>query len=84
MRCWGLWHYNDCDDILRPAYGGAASGSSVEELTAAAFEKLLSDTLRPAQDSMGMGGYGRQRKGDDDGVPQRKPAFRGLLWILGI
>ena len=56
MRCWGLWHYNDCDDILRPAYGGAASGSSVEELTAAAFEKLLSDTLRPAQDSMGMGG----------------------------
>ena len=55
MRCWGLWHYNDCDDVLRPAYGGAASaGSSAEELTAEAFEKLLSDTLRPVQERDGQ------------------------------
>lgn len=53
MRCWGLWHYNDCDDVLRPAYGGAgaSAGSSAQELTAEAFEKLLSDTLRPAQEA---------------------------------
>jgi len=58
MRCWGLWHYNDCDDDLRPAYGGAgagaSAGSSAQELTAEAFETLLSDTLRPAQEGIPM------------------------------
>ena len=50
MRCWGLWHYNDCDDVLRPAYGGARGGSSAAELTSEAFEKLLSETLKPVQE----------------------------------
>jgi len=51
MRCWGLWHYNDCDDVLRPAYGGARGGSSAAELTSEAFEKLLSETLKPVQEA---------------------------------
>ena len=51
MRCWHLWQYNDCDEILRPAYGGSGSGPSARELTANAFEKVLSDTLKPVQDA---------------------------------
>lgn len=49
MRCWGLWQYNDCDDILRPAYGGSGCGPSSAELTSEAFEKLLRETLEPVQ-----------------------------------
>lgn len=52
MRCWGLWQYNDCDDVLRPAYGGAGSPSRAsDELTAEAFEKLLSRTLAPVTEA---------------------------------
>ncbi|CAE7366866.1 yqeH [Symbiodinium pilosum] len=50
MRCWGLWQYNDCDDILRPAYGGSQVQAS-DELTSEAFEKLLSKTLEPVTEA---------------------------------
>lgn len=56
MRCWGLWHYNDCDDILRPSYGGSGRGASAQELTSEAFENLLSDTLKPVQE-VGRGSF---------------------------
>ncbi|CAJ1327962.1 unnamed protein product [Effrenium voratum] len=52
MRCWGLWQYNDCDDVLRPAYGGAGSQQAAsDELTAEAFEDLLNNTLAPVQEA---------------------------------
>lgn len=44
MRCWGLWQYNDCDDILRPDYG-----NNDEDLTAQKFEEMLRTTLAPVE-----------------------------------
>jgi hypothetical protein len=78
MRCWGLWHYNDCDDVLRPAYGGAgaSAGSSAQELTAEAFEKLLSDTLRPAQEGIPCDDHRNPKETRFSG------AFYGYVWIL--
>lgn len=44
QRCWGLWHYNDCDDILRPDYGDCT-----DELTADRFEEMLTKVLAPVK-----------------------------------
>ena len=89
MRCWGLWHYNDCDDVLRPAYGGAgagaSAGSSAQELPAEAFETLLSDTLRPAQEGIPCDG---QKKEMITVTPKKHVFFGafygyyGYVWII--
>jgi len=47
QRCWGLWHYNDCDDIFRPAFGKPA----IDELTAESFEDMLTRTLEPVTEA---------------------------------
>jgi len=47
QRCWGLWQYNDCDDIFRPAFGKPA----VDELTAEKFEEMLTKTLEPVKEA---------------------------------
>lgn len=47
QRCFGLWHYNDCDDIYRPAFGTPA----FDELTAESFEAMLRKTLAPATEA---------------------------------
>lgn len=51
MRCWGLWHYNDCDDVLRPAFGGKGKKKVLQDLTVEAFESLLQKTLKPVQEA---------------------------------
>jgi len=47
MRCWSLWHYNECDDIYRPNFGMPAD----DEITADDFEKMIAETLRPLTDA---------------------------------
>lgn len=47
QRCWSLWHYNSCDEILRPAFGTPAA----DELTADKFEEMLTSTLAAATEA---------------------------------
>eukprot|EP00929_Paragymnodinium_shiwhaense_P000725 TRINITY_DN100960_c0_g1_i1.p1 TRINITY_DN100960_c0_g1~~TRINITY_DN100960_c0_g1_i1.p1 ORF type:complete len:794 (-),score=173.12 TRINITY_DN100960_c0_g1_i1:157-2538(-) len=47
MRCWGLWQYNDVDDILRPGWGGEVG----DELTEEKFEDMLTKTLDPVMEA---------------------------------
>eukprot|EP00930_Biecheleria_cincta_P073533 TRINITY_DN60810_c0_g1_i1.p1 TRINITY_DN60810_c0_g1~~TRINITY_DN60810_c0_g1_i1.p1 ORF type:complete len:756 (+),score=107.24 TRINITY_DN60810_c0_g1_i1:73-2340(+) len=51
MRCWGLWHYNDCDEVLRPSYGGKGKKAPREDLSMESFEALLKKTLQPVQEA---------------------------------
>jgi len=43
QRCWSLWHYNDCDEAFRPAFGSPVC----DELTADSFREMLVSTLKP-------------------------------------